>query len=165
MIRLSVRSVRLWFASAMALVLLAAVALMGGLASGPAAAAQATVDLGAATPYAVLGAQTVTNTGSSVLTGDLGLYPGSSITGFPPGTYTGTEDISDSAAINAQNALTTAANTAASATPTNSVNYSEVGGLTLTPGVYNATSSMDLTGTVTLSGNGVYILQAGTRLS
>ena len=165
MIRLSVRSVRLWFASAMALVLLAAVALMGGLASGPAAAAQATVDLGAATPYAVLGAQTVTNTGSSVLTGDLGLYPGSSITGFPPGTFTGTEDISDSTAIDAQGAVTTAANAAASATPTNpGVNYSELGGRTLTPGVYNATSSMDLTGTVTLSGNGVYIFQAGSTL-
>ena len=166
MIRLTrVRSVRIWFASAMALVLLAAMALMGGLAAGPAAAAQAAVPLGATTPFAVLAGSTVTNTGSSVLTGDLGLSPGSAVTGFPPGTYTGTENIDDTPANDAQDDLTLAADAAASATPTNSVNYSQLGGLTLTPGVYNATSSMALTGTVTLSGNGVYIFQAGTSLT
>ena len=148
----------------MALAVVAAMAITGGLAVRPAAGAQPTVDLGTATPFAVLAGSTVTNTGSSVLTGDLGLSPGSAVTGFPPGTYTGTEYVADTKAAHAQADLTTAYNFAAGATPTNNTNYSEIGGLNLDPGVYNATSSMDLTGTVTLTGPGVYIFQAGSTL-
>ena len=149
----------------MALVVVAAMSLVGGLFGGPAAAAQATVDLGLATPFAVLGGSTVTNTGPSVLNGNLGLSPGSSVTGFPPGIVNGASDVTDATAANAQSALTTTFNFAASATPSDSVNYSELGGLSLVPGVYNATTSMDLTGTVTLDGSGVYIFQADSTLT
>jgi hypothetical protein len=149
----------------MALVLVAAMSLVGGLSVGPAAAAQAPVDLGLAAPFAVLGGSTVTNTGPTVLNGDLGLSPGTSVTGFAPGVVNGASHITDTTAANAQGALTTAFNFAAAATPSDSVNYSELSGLTLVPGVYNATSSMDLSGTVTLSGSGVYIFQAGSTLT
>ena len=159
-------SLHLWFAAAMALVIGGALVLSSGVVEAPlASAAQATVNLGLATPFAVLAGSTVTNTGPSVLNGDLGLSPGSAVTGFPLGTFTGTEYVADTTAADAQADLTTAYNFAAGATPTNNTNYSEIGGLNLGPGVYKATSSMDLTGTVTLTGPGVYIFQTGSTLT
>ena len=148
----------------MALVVGAALSLVG-LTGGPAAAAQSSVNLGLAAPFAVLGGSTVTNTGPSVLNGNLGLSPGTSVTGFPPGTVNGASDVTDATAADAQIALTTAYNFAKAAAPSDAVNYSTLGGRSLIPGVYNATSSMDLTGTVTLVGSGVYIFQADSTLT
>src|SRR2546430_984582 len=76
-------------------------------------AGQAPVTLGAATTFAVLAGSTVTNTGATTVNGDLGLSPGTAVTGFPPGTVNGTIHAGDPAAAQAQLALTTAYNDAA----------------------------------------------------
>jgi hypothetical protein len=109
--------------------------------------------LAGASTFAVLGASTVTNTGSSVITGDLGLYPGTSITGFPPGTVIGTIHDTDAAAQAAQTAAT-AAFTTGNALPGGITIVGDLGGQTLTPGVYKASSSAAITGTLTLDAGG-----------
>jgi Ice-binding-like len=78
----------------------------------------AQVDLGTATAFSVLAGQSVTNTGPTVVSGDLGVSPGSSVTGFPPGTVLGTTHVADATAVTAQTDLTTAYNDAAGRTPT-----------------------------------------------
>ncbi|MHB8593203.1 MAG: ice-binding family protein, partial [Acidimicrobiales bacterium] len=144
--------------------------LSGVVWTTSASAAQPPVGLGTATSYAVLAGTTVTNIGPSVISGDLGVYPGTAVTGFPPGTViNGTTHAGDAAAAQAQSDLTTGYNDAAGRTPATAVPASgDVGGLTLTPGVYNAASAMSLTGTVTLNGqsnpNAVFIFQAGSTL-
>ena len=91
--------------------LVAGIAVSG---ASPAYAAEATVDLRTAESFAVLAGSEVSNTGPSVITGDLGVSPGSSVTGFPPGTITGgTLHVSDAVALQAQNDATTAYDDAA----------------------------------------------------
>ncbi|HJX36745.1 MAG TPA: ice-binding family protein, partial [Dehalococcoidales bacterium] len=108
--------------------------------------------LGLAAGYAVLGASAITNTGNSVINGNLGLSPGTSVTGFPPGIVNGTQHVTDTAAANAQSALVTAYN-ALTSQSAGSVDLTgqDLGGLTLTPGVYRFSSSAGLTGTLTLN--------------
>ena len=145
--------------------------------SASASAAQASVDLGTASSFAVLANQSVTNTGPTVLTGNLGLYPNTatSVTGFPPGTVHGTQYAADGVAQQAQtdafgpagSGSAGAYNTAATTTPTNNTNYAVLSNATtLGPGVYNATSSMTVDGTLTLQGDpsSVFIFQAGSSL-
>jgi ice-binding like protein len=126
--------------------------------------------LGTATSFAVLAGTTVTNTGPSIISGDLGVSPGSAITGFPPGVViNGTVHAADAAAAQAQIDLTTGYNDAAGQAPDFDVTGVDLGGLNLTPGVYNATSSLGLTGTLTLDAQGnpnaVFIFQAGSTLT
>ena len=95
-------------------------ALLLGLvvAAPPASAAQPTVGLGTAAPFAVLAGTTVTNTGPSVISGDVGVDPGSAVTGFPPGSViNGTQHVADAVALQAQSDVTTAYNDAAGRTP------------------------------------------------
>jgi hypothetical protein len=124
--------------------------------------------LGSAASFAVLAATTVTNTGPTVVNGDLGLSPGTSVTGFPPGSVTGSQDITDTAAQTAQTDLTAAYNNAAAQSPTTS-GLSSIANETLTPGVYNAASALGVSGTVTLDGQGdanaVFIFQVGSALT
>jgi len=147
----------------------ATVVLIGVSGMGVASASQPPVNLGTTTGFAVLAGSTVTNTGPSSISGDLGLYPGTSITGFPPGKLTaGSVYVAPSGtAKQAQADLTTAYNDAAGRTPPTVVT-GDLGGQTLAPGVYKATSSMGLTGTVTLDGQNnlgsVFIFQAGSTL-
>jgi Ice-binding-like len=146
------------------------VALGMSVFSQSASAATATVDLGTATPYAVLAGSTVTNTGPSVVSGDLGVSPGTAVTGFtgaPNGMVTnGTIHAADASAASAQSALTTAYNDAAGRTKTASITAPLGAGQVLGPGVYNATSSLEVGGSLTLTGDAsaVWIFQAGSTL-
>ncbi|GAC1413038.1 MAG: hypothetical protein NVSMB66_3880 [Candidatus Doudnabacteria bacterium] len=132
------------------------------------AIAATAVNLGSAASYGVLGGSTVTNTGSTVINGDLGLNPGTSLTGFPPGTVNGTTHQTDGASATAQSDLTAAYNSASSQTGAVSI-AGDLGGQTLAPGVYNSASSIGLTGTLTLDGqnnaNSVFVFQAGSTLT
>jgi Ice-binding-like len=121
--------------------------------------------LGTAGNFAVLGGTTVTNTGPSWITGQLGVAPGSAVTGFPPGT-SGPQHLGDSVATTAQTNLTAAyTNAAAQPCPgTNNFTGSNLGGMNLVPGVYCQTTAPTLTGTLTLNGSGIYIFQIGSTL-
>jgi len=109
----------------------------------------------------------VTNTGPSLVTGDLGVSPGTAITGFPPGLVIGTQHAADAVALKAQTDLTTAYNDAAGRTPARSV-PADIGGQTLVRGVYKAAGPLGITGTVTLdakgNANAVFIFQVGSTL-
>jgi hypothetical protein len=154
--------------------LIAGVALLptfvGGAARIPAAsAAEAKVDLGTATPFSVLAGAGVTNTGPSVLGGDLGTCPTPAITGFPPGVANGTTHANDAVACQAQSDLTIAYDSAAGRAPTTTYSGpTDLGGLTLTTGVYKSPVSFATTGTLTLNAEGnpdaVFIFQAGSTL-
>ena len=131
-----------------------------------------TVPLGTACSFGILGGSTVTNSSvvgptNTNVTGDVGVSPGTAITGFPPGTLTGTLEAGDAAAATAQGDLTTAYNYAAAAAG-GAVLTADIGGQTLAPGVYKTTSaqpSLGITGDLTLSGNGVYIFQIVSTLT
>ncbi len=95
---------------------------------------QATVPLASTSNFGVLAGSAVTSTGATTVTGDLGLSPGSSVGGFPPGILNGTQHINDVIANQAKLDLTTAYNDAAGRTCTDIVTLSgNIGGLTLTP--------------------------------
>jgi hypothetical protein len=133
------------------------------------------VNLGTASTFAVLGATTVTNTGLSIITGDLGVAPGTAITGFPPGSLIGIEYAGGSVAAQAQADLNTAYNFAASTVDEPSCNVLtgvNLGGMTLAPGVYCFSSSALLsagTGILTLdaqgNSNAVFVFQIGSTLT
>ena len=143
-----------------------AAAALIGLPSG--ASAATLVPLGTAANFAVLAASTITNTGATTINGDLGLSPGTSVTGFPPGQVNGTVYTADAVAVQAQNDLTTAYNDAATQPVTATIG-TELGGTTETPGVYNsAAGTFGITGTLTLDAQGnpnaVFIFQAASTL-
>jgi type VI secretion system secreted protein VgrG len=145
------------------------VAIAMSILSQSASAAAAPVGLGTASSYAVLAGSTVTNTGPSVISGNVGVSPGTAVTGFPPGTVnSGTIHAADAAAANAQADLTTAYNDAAGRVKSASIGGFIGGGQTLAPGVYNATSSLAVGGSLTLDAQGdpnaVFIFQAGSTL-
>lgn len=137
--------------------------------TGTANATHPTVNLGTSDSFAVLAATTVTNTGPTVVGGDLGVSPGSAVTGFPPGTVNGTIHAGDAAAAQAQADLTTAYNDAAGRACNTVLTGQDLGGLTLTAGVYCFSSSAQLTGTITLDAQGdpntVFIFQIGSTLT
>ena len=123
--------------------------------------------LGTALNFTVLAGSTITNTGPTVITGNLGLDPGtaSSVTGFPPGSVTGVKHTADAVALQAKNDLVTAYTDAATAPTTSNLTGKNLGGKNLTPGVYTFSSSAQLTGSLTLSGNGVFIFRIGSTLT
>jgi hypothetical protein len=119
--------------------------------------------LGVAGNFAVLANTTVTNTGPSWVTGQVGVAtPPGAITGFPPGT-SGVRHHADSVAVTAETNLVTAYNDA-SQPCTTSYTGVNLGGKTLVPGVYCQTTAPTLTGTLTLNGAGVYIFRIGSTL-
>ena len=153
------------------LIVLTTIALLvlGGVAS---AAIVPTVLLGTSANYAVLGGSTVTNTGNSILNGSLGLSPGTSITGFPPGIVVppGTTDNANGAAAQAQVDLT-AVYVDAAGRPLNATTTADLGNLILVGGVYAgpAKGALSLTGPLTLDGagdpNSVFIFQTNSTLT
>jgi hypothetical protein len=135
-----------------------------GGAGGP-----APVALGTASGFTVLAGSTVTNTGPTVVTGDLGVSPGNAVTGFPPGTVNGTIHAADATAATAKTDLTTAFNDAAGRT-TGAISVSgDLTGLTLAPGLYKSTSSLALSGNLTLTAlgdaNATFIIQMASTFT
>ncbi|MFF7641876.1 ice-binding family protein [Streptomyces canus] len=164
------RTMSVWIGALTAVVIAAVV-----LAMTPtnASAIATPVPLGTAGSFAVLAGSQVTNTGPSSITGDLGVSPGTAITGFPPGTVNGAQHSADAVALQAKSDLVTAYNNAAGQAP--DVTYPtapdpvELGGRTLDPGVYKAPISAAITGTLTLDAHGdpsaVWVFQIGSTLT
>ena len=135
--------------------------------TGVATTGQSNVNLGAAAAYAVLAATTVTAPGPIVIDGDLGLYPGTSVTGFPPAVVNGTTNVDNIAAQAAQASLLTAYN-ALFDLPAGVTMTGNLGGTTIYPGIYTApaTSMAVSSGNLTLDAQGdvnaVWIFQIGS---
>jgi uncharacterized repeat protein (TIGR01451 family) len=154
-----------WLARGCALAV--ATAALMGMQPG-ARAATAPVLLGTAASFAVLAGSTITNTGPTVITGDLGLSPGTSVTGFPPGQVNGTIHAADSSALQAKADLTAAYDDAAARTASATI-PTELGGTTQAPGVYDsAAGTFGITGTLILDAQGdpdaVFIFKAASTL-
>ncbi|RAX44405.1 hypothetical protein DQ354_15725 [Arthrobacter sp. AQ5-06] len=145
--------------------------LLAGMLSNPspASAAPAPVGLGTAGIYLVLGGTGVTNTGATVLSGDLGVSPGTAIVGFPPGVAAGATHAGDPEAAQAQSDLLAAYNDAASRIPTALDFAGDQNGKSFYAGVYHTAAAFALTGTLTLDGQGdpnaVFIFQVGAALN
>jgi type VI secretion system secreted protein VgrG len=131
-----------------------------------ASAAEAPVGLGTAGNFSVLAGSTVTNTGPTTMAQSLGVHPGSTATGFPPGLVGGETHLGDAVALQAKSDLTTAYNDAAGRTPFTNL-ASELGGTTLIPGVYRI-GAAQVTGQLTLNAQGnpqaVFIFQIASTL-
>jgi hypothetical protein len=140
--------------------------------SGNQGAALTEAVLGSATHFAVLAGSAVTNTGPTTIEGNLGLYPGlaGSLTGFPPGLVSlGTTHAGDALALQAQTDLTATYVSLAGLPCGMDLTGKDLGGMTLTPGVYCFSSSAQLTGTLQLDaqnvGTGVFVFQIGSSLT
>jgi type VI secretion system secreted protein VgrG len=151
------------------LMISAAVAMVGLLPQS-----QAALILGSANGFAVLGASTVTSTGNTVLYGDLGLSPGTSITGFSsidggPGIVHGTIHQTDAVAAQAQAHALIAYNTLASMVLNANLTGQDLGTRTLVPGVYKFDTEAQLTGMLTLNAlgnpNASFVFQIGSTLT
>jgi len=160
----SVRSRATWVTALGALFALGmVVALVGGAAAAPTA-----VSLGAADSFAVLAGSGITNTGPTTISGDLGTYPLTSITGASSLTVTGTNHGGDAVTQSAKTDLVTAYNAVAGEGPPSPI-VADLAGQTLTAGVYNSASSIGLSGSLTLDAGGnpdaVFVFQAGSTLT
>jgi uncharacterized repeat protein (TIGR01451 family) len=128
--------------------------------------------LGSAAAFAALAGSTVTNTGSSAIVGDVGVSPGSAVTGFPPGVVSGGSiHAGDVVASTAEADLATAYGVIAgeASPPANNLSGTDLAGLTLTPGVYRFNTAAQLTGTLTLNAqdnpDARFDIQIGTTLT
>ncbi|HEY5273373.1 MAG TPA: ice-binding family protein [Acidimicrobiales bacterium] len=155
-------------APAIAIGVVALVAPASLLFVSSADATAAAVPLGATSTFGVLAGAGITNTGPTTVNGDVGTYPTTSISGTGSMTINGTNQGGDAVTQQAKTDLVTAYNNAAGQGPTSPIT-SDLGGLTLAPGVYNSASSVGLTGALTLNGGGnasaVFIFQAGSTLT
>lgn len=138
--------------------------------AGAAASTLATQLFGASSFFASLAGAGITNTGATTINSSIGSSPTTSITGFPPGVLTsGSTHANDTAAQTGQSTLSTALANLQSRTTTLDLSGTNLGGLTLTPGVYNFSSSAALTGTLTLDAQGnpaaQWIFKIGSTLT
>jgi Ice-binding-like len=129
------------------------------------------IPFGTARSFGLLASTAISNTGSTVVTGNLGLTPGTSVTGFPPGVYTGALDVDNTAATNAKTSAQ-ATYTYLAALPAGTTEGA-LDGLTLLPGTYTSATSMSLAGsaagTLTLNAagnpNAIWVFQIGSTLT
>lgn len=155
---------------AASLVILALVVMMAAPASSM--AAEPTVPLGTTSRFAILAGTTITNIGATVISGDaggdIGVSPGSAITGFPPGILSGARHSNDAIAIQAMTDWVTAYNNAVGR-PVTAITGVDLGGLTLGPGVYTSNGALSITGTLTLDAGGdpeaVFIFKSDSTLT
>jgi hypothetical protein len=144
-------------AVAAALLVAAAIVAVGcsnsdNVMNPPAGGSGQPVNLGAAASFGVLAGQSVTNSGATTVNANLGVWPGNTLTGAP--TVTGTTQLGNPTAQAAQGALTTAFNDAAGRAAGSTI-AGDLGGLTLAPGVYKSTSTLQITSAdVTLDAGG-----------
>jgi uncharacterized repeat protein (TIGR02543 family) len=132
--------------------------LVANFTANQAASGPPLIDLGCAAPFAILAGSTITSTGPSIVTGDVGLSPGSALIGFPPGTIIGTKQITTPIAAAAKLCLTAAFNDGQGRS-LNAISLpGQLGGLTLAPGLYSNSSSSGISGT---GANGILTLDAG----
>lgn len=146
------------------------VSLVASLLLIAAIPAAAQISLGTAQSFGVLGGSTVTNTGATTVNGDVGVSPGTAVTGFPPGVVVGGAiHTNDAVAVQAQSDLTVAYNEIAATPCTVDLTGQNLGGLTLTPGVYCFSSSAQLTGALTLDAlgnpNALFLFKIGSTLT
>jgi hypothetical protein len=126
--------------------------------------------LGSAASFAILGSSTVTCTGASAITGDVGVSPGTAITGFNPDcTLTGTlhpgDGVAFQAHLDAELANFALSNLLALPCIQNfGPGDTPLAGLNLSPGVYCFASSASLNGTLNLTGAGPWIFRIGSTL-
>jgi hypothetical protein len=128
------------------------------------------INLGTASTYGILAGSTVTCASApGTVNADVGVSPGSALTGFPPCTISGQTHLADATAATAQNDLTTAYNQAAGLPCGTVVGTTNIGGTTRAAGVYCSPSSILMTGDLTLDGGGdpnaVFVFQAGSTLT
>ena len=145
-------------------------ALFALISLSSAGSAIAAIPLGVAQTFGVLGGATVTNTGPTIVNGNLGVSPGAAVVGFPPGTVAmGTIHAADAVASQAQSDLVTAYNIAAGLPCNTDLTGQNLGGLTLTPGVYCFNTSAQLTGTLILdlqnNPNAQFVFKTGSTLT
>jgi Ice-binding-like len=148
----------------------AAALIVFGLIATSWFATASVVSLGAADNFAVLGGSTVTNTGATIVTGDLGVSPGTSVTGFGPGVVlNGSIHMNDTPAMQAHADAATAYAQLAGETLTTDLSGTNLGGMILTPGIYHFDTVAQLTGTLILNTGGdpnaTFHFQIGTTLT
>ncbi len=141
-----------------------------GSAANNGACAQMPVDLGSAANFVVLAGSTVTSTGMSSVTGDLGVSPGTAVTGFPPGSVSGAKHAGDPTAAQGIADLTTAYNSVKGRTLCPVTVSGNLGGQTLAPGLYKSTTSLAVSsGDLTLDaggdGDALFIFQMASTLT
>jgi hypothetical protein len=128
------------------------------------------VDLRSAGNFSVLAGSTITSVGFTVVNGNIGLWPGTAVTGYPPGVVTGNTEVNNPVAQAAQGDLTTAFNDAADRSTAPISVAGNLGGQTLPPGLYKSGSSLEVSaGILTLDGQGdpnaVFIFQIASSLT
>ena len=127
-------------------------------------------DLASARSFGVLGGSTVTNTGVTTVTGDVGVSPGASVTGFPPGIMVnGTIHQNDATAIQAHADADLAYDDLVNQTGDTDLRGQDLGGMTLTPGSYCFSASADFNGSLSLSAQvnpaATFMVHIGTTLT
>eukprot|EP00598_Pedospumella_elongata_P013272 CAMPEP_0185004090 /NCGR_PEP_ID=MMETSP1098-20130426/78334_1 /TAXON_ID=89044 /ORGANISM="Spumella elongata, Strain CCAP 955/1" /LENGTH=143 /DNA_ID=CAMNT_0027531853 /DNA_START=87 /DNA_END=514 /DNA_ORIENTATION=- len=117
---------------------------------------EAPLDFGLAAPYAILAGSTVTSSGTvgTVVNGNIGIFPGTALVGFPPGVLNGALDSANGASGGAQGALTTAYDALAGKAATATLSNQDLGGMTLLPGVYKFDAAAAMNGMLTLDAAG-----------
>jgi hypothetical protein len=130
----------------------------------------AQIDLGTAAPFGIVASTAITNTGATIVSGNLGLSPNKadSITGFPPG-LAGNVHAGDAVALHVRQDAQTAYNAAASLPSDSQITGADLGGQILVAGTYTFASSVGLTGTLVLDGQddpkSLFVFQIGSTLT